>query len=316
LRAAQLKRAWCQRNSKEQWVESEKEAAHAADKLGLVVCSTLKSRSHSAANRQRAQQLAWRWIREKWPRFVSGSMDLEGGRLERSNPGARLIVSSANEGTSWMAEVTEVARDSRQWRTRVVVAEGVGVDILAVQTACSRSGPAPVTVAPPKLLAAWVEALDVHDATEPAFGQPWWVTDETQAAEFLDHVLDGQRALPVIALANKGTSRYFGVDPEALAKSMQGMAHVACVTQEARDVLKRRLGPRLAPLQGAARIYGAGLDDDESEDDHPLVRQPGLVAVERVDASLASFRERIIRAVCASSARRARVDGGRAPSTM
>jgi hypothetical protein len=215
-----------------------------------------------------------------------------------------------------MAEVTEVARDSRQWRTRVVVAEGAGVDILAVQTACSRSGPAPVTVAPPKLLAAWAEALDVHDATEPAFGQPWWVTDEMQAAEFVDHVLDEQRALPVIALANKGTSRYFGVDPEALAKSMQGMAHVACVTQQARDVLKSRLGHRLAPVQGAARIYGAGFRDDLSVDDHPLVRQPDLAPGEKADASLASFRQRIIRAVCASSARRARVDGGRALSAM
>jgi hypothetical protein len=261
--------------------------------FGLMVCSTLKSRAHTAANRRKAQQLAWRWIGEKWPRLGSGSMDLSSGRLERSCPGARLIVSTANEGAVWMAEVIAVARDSRQWRTRVVVADGADADVLAIQTGCSQIEPAPATVAPPKLLAAWSEGLDVHDANEPALGEPWWVAGEAEVDHLLTHLRSKERALPVIALANKGPSRYYGVDPQALAKAMQGMAHVACVTQEARLSLAKRLGTRLAPVQGAARIYGAGFGGDAAPRDHPLVRQP----------SGASFRQMIVRCVCAVSAR-------------
>jgi hypothetical protein len=183
-----------------------------------------------------------------------------------------------------------------------LVAEGIDVDILAIQAACSQMETAPAAVAPPKLLAAWAEALDVHDATEPALGKPWWVAGKGDAADLLDHLLSPHRALPVITLANKGESRYYGVDPEALAKAMHGMAHVACVTQEARLAVASRLGARLAPVQGAARIYGPGLDVRES---HALVRQvdPGYGVP--TPGGPTSFRQRIIRAVCASSARAA-----------
>jgi hypothetical protein len=268
----------------------------------LMVCATLKSRAPSEANRQRAQQLAWRWISQKWPRLISGNMDLSDGRLERSYPGAQLTVVTADQGDRWMAEVTEVARDSRQWRTQLVVAKGVDADVLALHTGCSQTGSAPLSVAPPKLLAAWTEGLDVHDANERAAGEPLWVTDESHVARFVDLLLSGERALPVITLANKGSSRYYGVDPQALAKAMQGMAHVACVNQEARAPLAQRIGLALAPTPGAARIYAPGLRQHASSHDHPLVRQPPAADSSRPQGS-DSFRQMIVRCVCAVSAR-------------
>lgn len=267
--------------------------------------TTLKSRARTAATRRHAQQLALRWIQDKWPRLVFGRMALEAGRLERSFPGGGLIVSTANEGASWMAEINAVARDSRQWHTRVLLAEGRDVDILAIQAGCMHTGSAPAAVAPPKLLAAWSEALDAHDASEPALGKPWCVTDKAEAAGLLEHLLSTQRALPVITLANKGESSHYGVDPEALATAMQGMAHVVCVTQQARAVLTSRLGAWLAPVPGAARIYGAGLVRDDLPESHPLVRQPDRTDSGPTPCQQTSFRQRVIRSVCATSARTA-----------
>lgn len=269
----------------------------------LMVCSTLKSRARTAANRQRARQLAWRWIREKWPRLVHGDMDPTAARLERSCPGASLTVSNGIEGATWVAEVIELARDSREWRTRAAVAEGQDFDILKIEIACSPMATPPAVLAPPKLLAAWTAGLQLHDAAEPVLGEPWCVNDEAAAADFVEHLVAEQRSLPVITLASKGSSRYFGVDPEVMATTMKGMAHVACVTPEARLVVARRLGARLSPVQGAARIYGPGLGPDDPPGHHPLVRPPGPDDTPRDKAPVVSFRQSIIRSACATSAR-------------
>lgn len=285
-------------------MENTQHAAGTREQYRLMVSSTLKSRVHSAANRQRAQQLAWRWIRDRWPRLAHGVADPAGGRMERFHAGARLTVLSEDRAASWIAEITDIARDSRPWRTRVAIMDGPDVDILMIQAACVQTLATPAKVAPPRLLAAWAEGLEIHDAAEPAFGVPWSVDDEAGIERLLGHLLAEHRSLPVITLASKGTSRYFGVDPAALATAMQGMAHVVCVTQEARLGVSRRLGARLAPVQGAARIYAPGLREGDSAEHHPLVRPPGADQVAQ-DRATPSFRLAIIGSACAASVRAA-----------
>lgn len=240
----------------------------------LVVRSALRSRTHSHDNRRRAKDLVWGWVGTKWPRLMPSASELEGSHFERRLPGHRLSLATNADGSAWTVEVAVSEKNgTRTWTTQAVVTDTGDADIMAVQTACSNAS-TPIVIAPPKLLSAWVERLDLEDGGVAVVGEPRMVGDQEQLEAFCDHVLLDKRALPVIALTNKPNSRYYGVDPRGLSEAVRGLAHVVCLTPELAAGASGRLGKNLVPVPGIPRIYRPNFSPAALPKDHPLVRPP------------------------------------------
>src|SRR5690606_37324308 len=129
-----------------------------------------------------------------------------------SAPGKALAVDTSPDGKTWTLEVAVAERDNtRAWITKVVIADGGSVDILGVETRCTRP-PGAGILAPPALLGSWVERLHLVDGGVALQSQPTLVADEASFEAFCRHVLARERRLPVAVLTHKPNSRYFGTD--------------------------------------------------------------------------------------------------------
>jgi hypothetical protein len=274
----------------------------------VVVRSILKSPIHTHENRRFAKDLTWRWVGSKWPRLVPSASELEKSHIDCSLPGRKLSVATSEDGATWTLEVSHQERDgARTWTTQVVVSDAGDTDVVAVQTSCSEMESAKV-IAPPALLGAWVERLDVHDAGVPVLAEPRQVDTEDQVADFMQHLLLPERLLSIVVLANKPNSRYYGADPRGVAEAARGLAHVVCLAPEAYSAFCQVVDRKLAPVQGAVRIYKPGFTLDADGKDHPLFRpepsKPAAVMPDGTTAAAsdvngpAAFRRLLCRRLC------------------
>ena len=267
-----------------------------------VVRSVLRSSVHSASNRRHAKDLAWEWVGSKWPRLVPSLAEMEREHFECSVPGQELSFSTSGDGSVWSLSVAYSERKgTRSWMTRALVADADDSDVMGLQTSCSEAPDAPLVVAPPKLLGAWVERLALEDGTVAVLGAPREVNDEKQLGAFCGHVMSRTRALPVIALTNKPNTRYYGVDPNGLAEAVRGLAHIACVDPSVSPQVKERLGADFGLVAGAARIYAPRFHPDAPVPDHPLVRNNGNAGGAGNPEDAGAFRRLLIRRICAMS---------------
>ena len=269
--------------------------------MKIVVRSTLHSRVHSATNRQRAKDLAWRWVGAKWPRLLPAAADMAQGHAARSAAGQELLATTTADGAVWSLSVAHEERHGRRtWMTRVHVTDTGTTDAVGLQTACTDVPDAPLVVAPPRLLGDWVEGLEFEDAGLAVQGAARDVTDRWQLDALFQHLMAEDRALPVIALVNRPQSHYYGVDPNGLAQNLRGMAHVACIASHLSQDANVKLGQNFAVEHGAARIFAPGFNAQAAVSAHPLVRDMGApLANEAADAG--AFRRLLSKKICALS---------------
>ncbi|MBA2961046.1 MULTISPECIES: hypothetical protein [Ramlibacter] len=253
-------------------------------RASVVVRSILKSRIHTHENRRFAKDLAWRWVGAKWPRLVPSASELEKSHIDAVLPGRKLSVATSEDGATWTLEVSHQERDgARTWTTQVVVSDAGDADVVAVQTSCTDVESARI-IAPPGVLGSWVERLDVHDAGVPVLAEPRLLESPEQLDPFVEHLLMPERRLPVVVLANKPNTRYYGADPRGIAEAARGLAHVVCLAPEAFATFTQTVDRKLAPVQGAVRIYKPGFTAAADGKDHPLLRpepsRPGAGALD------------------------------------
>lgn len=266
-----------------------------------VVRSSLRSTTHSPTNRLLAQELAWCWVGTKWPGLAPSPCDREKAHLHRSLPGRRLSVSTSGDGSVWTLEVAHTEREgARTWVTRAQVMDTGAADAVGLQTSCSDLPSVPLSIAPPRLLGAWVERLSLEDGGIAVMGEARIVDSQEQLAAFCAHVLSDKRNLPIIALANRTHSRYYGVDPRGLAEAVRGLAHVACLAPELVADAGHRLGRNLGPVPAAARIYAPNFTAADGPKDHPLIRVPTAASAHGT-SDQGAFRRLLSRRVCAMS---------------
>ncbi len=265
-----------------------------------VVCTTLRGARHSDATGRKARELAWQWVASKWPRLMPNSADRMIGRFARHLPGQRLVASVGPGRSDWTLAVAFDERlGSRTWITQIDITDRGDADILSLRTACTRRPDAPAIIAPPSLLGTWVERLALQDGPFAVLGEPREVRDEAQLQAFITHVLSPNRRLPLIALTSRPHSRHFGVDPQGLATSVRGLAHVVCVAPNIAAGVAQRLGSQLGVVPGAARIYRAAAGTVTAAHAHPLLRAtpdnagPG--------GAKGAFRRSLCQTICAWS---------------
>jgi hypothetical protein len=265
----------------------------------MMVRSMLRSRGRSPEQRRLAQELVWGWVRAKWPRLMPTPFDLQRGHFQRDLGDRRLSSGTNADGSVWTLSIAYDERDAtRTWTTRALVADTPEADAFGLETTCTDRSLAPVVVAPPKVLGAWVDRLELDDADFAVQGEPRLVEDEAQLAAFCEQLLSERRSLPVIALCNRPNSRYYGVDPGGLAEAVRGLAHVACLTPELAVQAAERLGQHLGPAPGAARIYRPGFDVNAVPKEHPVVRDHSAGSPEALPGS---FRRLLCHRVCTLS---------------
>ncbi len=275
---------------------------HANAAIRDVVRVALRSQRHSDANRQRARELAWQWVAAKWPRLMPSPDQMEMARFSHAAGGQQIAMSRAADHSSWsLAVAFDEKNGARTWLTEVEVADGGNADVLRLQTSCTDGVDAPLVVAPPRLLGSWVERMELEDGPFAVLGEPREVNDEARLKGFLALVLSAQRTLPVIALANRPETRFYGVDPRALATAVQGLAHVICLDASMAPEVADRLGPRLGVVPGAARIYSANVPVQENAHNHPLVRN--TQAIGKAQHTAGAFRRMLCQRICALSVR-------------
>lgn len=276
-------------------------ASSATAPIRPVVYARLRAAQRADAGSRIARDLAWQWVASKWPRLLPSAAGMESEHYARSAPGQKLVAAS-RPGGGWSLTVAfDERQGTRTWVTHVQIEQADGATLLSLQTGCTASVDAPLVVAPPRLLGSWVERLDLLDGPVAVIGEPRTVGHPEQLAHFIAHVTSPERSLPIIALANRPGTRFFGVDPAGLATAVRGMAHVACLSPELTTELTAQLGPHLGVVPGAARIYAAGAPIAASAQHHPLVRNHHAGASSAANAG--AFRRQLCQRICALSVR-------------
>ena len=284
-----------------QTLQSRASAPHspAAGQLQTVVRTALACGAHSSRNRRHAQELVWQWVGAKWPRLVPPGSDMELPQFERAMHDHAVRVTTSKDGRTWsLAVMHSEKRGRRLWTTRAEVTDTGHADLLGVQTACSEVSHAPLVVAPPRILGAWVDQMALDDGGYAVLGTPRQVSELPQREAFCAHVLSERRSLPIIALTHKALSRHFGVDPGGLALAVRGLAHVACLSPEVAAAVPAALGPGSGLVHGTARIFAPGFHDRSPHERHPLLRDKRAAGTEPGDDP-GSFRRLMVRHVCA-----------------
>lgn len=293
------------------------------DRVLPVLRSDLFSTRSSAAQRQRAQDLAWHWVGRKWARLLGAVDDRCAPQVHVHQAGAQLQAGSSNNGQTWHLAVAHREKDGgRTWLTRADVGTQKGpdgdMDVFSVVTACTPLDEAPRVLAPPGVLQLWVDRLGLDDGGMDIVGEARDVADDDQLDAFYQHVLSPQRRLPIVALCHQPRSLYYGVDPQALATAVRGVAHVACLTPQTSADVRLRWGADLAPVAGAARVYPPGLHVSITTPQAGLAlaplwcdpRPPGTPR----SAEPGAYRRWLCKKLCAGSLqpRRATLAGGHA----
>jgi hypothetical protein len=234
-----------------------------SDRVQPMLKSVLHSPASTAAQRRGAQDLAWQWVGSKWPRLLNAVVDRTAAQVHVVQTGAELQASNSDDGQSWSLAVAHRERDAgRTWLTRVDVSPWASttgtVNRFSVLTACTPMEQPPRVLALPGVLQRWVDHLGLHDGGYAVLGEAREVADDEQLDAFMGHVLSPLRTLPILALCHQPRSLYYGVDPQALATAVRGMAHVACMTTSTSAAIAQRWGSQVAPVAGAARLYKPG----------------------------------------------------------
>lgn len=224
-----------------------------------VTCTTLTScldaavsGDHGSAASERGT-LRWRTVCAP-----DGAARVWSALWEAADPG--------DEGTTWTVTV-KIALDG----DRAYVLVRVGLLSRGFRMSRVKLG-----VDPLPLVSALVGALGAEEDHQPLVAQPWHADADDTVAHLADLLLDPNRALPVVVVSSNAGPAVRSqpgplVDPEAVARSLVGVAHVAVLdSPSASFALTRLIGPSFAVFDGAVRLYWPGLTSTSRPHDHIL----------------------------------------------
>lgn len=155
-------------------------------------------------------------------------------------------------------------------------------------------------VEPLALARTIIERFEVVEDGWPLLAEPSYACDRDGVRELVDLLLDPARVLPVILISPVSSVKGPMVDPEMVAQTLVGLAHVVVLdTQAITYTLTEFVGPALAVFGGSVRMWWPGLDPDSDPREHYLWtpakleeprNQPFDRAMLRLLVNAASFR--------------------------
>lgn len=179
----------------------------------------------------------------------------------------------------WETPVPGDAETSWVMTTKVGLDTGRASVILrlGVVTRGFRMRPIPLGVEPPPLVLTVLEGLPAEEDGHTLAAEPQYAYDEEGVGHLADLLFDPGRVLPVVVMSSPGRDaagrRTAGplIDPEPVARSLAGVAHVVVLDSPAASrALTVSLGTSLTVYGGAVRLYWPGLTAESRPRDHPL----------------------------------------------
>lgn len=246
-----------------------------------VVQSILTSRERSAENRESARSAVLNWASSTgrwsggWRENIPADA-YQGAPFDTAGEGSQLRVTTDRANRFWAFEVEhdDTRFEDQKWRLEAFVEDRGDRDVLGVRVLCRpRQGGYPPS-STPALVRAYVQKHSLVDGGAPVMSTPIIVEDELNFNNLLDLLLSKERALPVIVVSEKSARRDcdgdYLVDTVALARTVQGLAHVVKLPAEQSLWLTDDLGKELSVFRGAMRTYLPGFHAHSNPREHPL----------------------------------------------
>ena len=170
---------------------------------------------------------------------------------------------------AWNLNVDVALEDGRAW---------VGMR-LALSPTGRRLAPIPFEIRPPDLVGAVVDAMEVAEDGWRLTREPAYAVDDGGVRALADLLLDPDRVLPVVVVTpvevyDDDQDRFLNqpvVDPDDIADSLVGLAHVAVVDSPALTYgLTEMVGREMSVFGGAVRLYWPDIEGNERPAMHPL----------------------------------------------
>lgn len=161
--------------------------------------------------------------------------------------------------------------DGGQVRVAVAISERDEHSLLAVRVGLRlpRVGVPEPTLALPRLVREVLDVYEVLDAGHRLHGHPRKVEQPGDVDALVELISSPQRRRPVV-VCSTGPDADHTVDPEALARSLAGTAHVWALSEHASFALSDAVGRERSCWGGAVRTYMPGFPLGELRE-HPLL---------------------------------------------
>lgn len=239
-----------------------------------------RSTAHSTANRAAARAAPLNWLTSSSalrPLLLRHSLPEDaynGVPFELIGEGVCVRARRHPSGKLWTfaAEhpdrIARKGRDgTKRWRLETVVADNGDHDLLGTRLYCYTDGTYS-SANTPRVHKEFIAAHALIDGTTPISNAPLMVTGHQSYEELVDRLLSPDRRLPLVVVSGTGDDRpgrNFIVDPDSLAASLQGLAHVATLTSDHWNSLRRDMGAKLGVSHGSVRVFQPGVTaGDES----------------------------------------------------
>lgn len=239
-------------------------------RVRYVMQSFLASSIHSVDNRASARQAILGWARRKWPGLIPPKA-YEGNAFEHDQAGLRIAATGSEDGTLWAFRSEHLGTESRTWITEALVADLGPCDAFGVRNSCSTITTDPIPVSSPAFLRTFVAEHSLVDAATPVTAKAQYIENEGDLARFLVLLASPDRSLPIVAVSRLINSDGYAIDPQRLARQVQGLAHVYCIEPRMTYGLSDEFGKPLSVYNGAIRTYYPGFSHTSDPWKHDLI---------------------------------------------
>ena len=184
-------------------------------------------------------------------------------------------VSAASSDGYWVVRIDDADKNvaQRTWITEIGIGRGEGDTVTfgcRLHCRALRDNPR-FSPTIPNVVRDVAHALPTEVDGRPLSTSAWRVQDATTLEQLVNFLQNPKRQRSVIVVTSPPAFDMPAVDPDDLANSLIGVAHVVFLTDEASFLLTEELGREFSVFGGAVRTYRTGFFPDvDQPSSHPL----------------------------------------------
>ena len=184
-------------------------------------------------------------------------------------------VSAVSSDGYWIVRIDDADKDvaQRTWITEIGIrTDEENLVTFGCRLYCRALGANP-TFSPtiPSVVRQIARALPARVDGRPLSTSAWRIHDAGTAEQLVDFLLNPKRQRSVIIVTSPSNGDLPAVNPDDLANSLIGVAHVVFLTDEASFLITEALGREFSVFGGAVRTYRTGFFPDvDQPSSHPL----------------------------------------------
>ena len=252
-----------------------------------------RSALHSPENRAAARSAALSWLassdamRAATLRHPLTDSAYEGAPFEMEDGGAIAHATASRSGKLWhfMAEHADprISKKTNQraplrWRLETVVVDNGDHDLLGTRLSCLTALPF-IPISTPGVHKDFIACHNLRDGDSPIANAPLVVAGHESYERLLKRLLSPSRQLPLVVVSGTGDHRpghEYLIEPDRLARTLQGLAHVVALPADFWNSLRRDIGPKLGVSHGSVRVFQPGVQRGDDYNGHWVYGRNGM----------------------------------------